>query len=257
MIKAIFFDVDGTILSHKSKQVPKSTREALDLLKEKGIKRVLATGRHISEIDYLPLNDIKFDGYLTLNGQLCLDANRNVIFSQPISKKSKEIIVKMFNEKRIPILLLEKEKMYINYNDEYVEFAQKAISTPLPTVGTYQGEDIYQVIGFVSEKQQDEVFSILDDCEITRWNKFGCDIIASGGGKAKGIAQYLTTYGIDRKESMAFGDGENDIEMLNYVQIGIAMANGEEIVKENAEYVTDSVDDDGIMKALKQFKILE
>lgn len=257
MIKAIFFDVDGTILSHKSKQVSKSTREVLDLLKEKGIKRVLATGRHISEIDYLPLKDIEFDGYLTLNGQLCLDADRKVMFSQPISNESKETLVKMFDEKRIPILLLEKEKMYINYNNEYVEFAQKAISTPMPSVGTYQGEDIYQVIGFVTDKQQDEFFSDLDDCEITRWNEFGIDIIASGGGKAKGIAQYLTTYGINRSESMAFGDGENDIEMLNYVQIGVAMANGEEIVKDNAEYVTDSVDDDGIMKALKQFEILE
>ena len=256
MIKAVFFDVDGTLLSHESKQVPLSTRKALDLLKEKGIKRVLATGRHMSELKVLPVSDITFDGYLMMNGQLCLDEKGNVLFAHPIVGHSKDLLLKAFEEKKMPIMLLAKDKMYINFNNEYVEYAQKSISTPMPEIENYSGEDIYQVIPYVSEEKGKELFDKLTDCEVTRWNKYAYDIFASGGGKAKGIEQYIKLYGIDKSETMAFGDGENDVEMLNYVHIGIAMGNGEDIVKENADHVTTSVDEDGIMNGLVHFGIL-
>ncbi len=256
MIKAIFFDVDGTLLSHESKQVPFSTRKALDLLKEKGIKRVLATGRHMSELKVLPVSDIAFDGYLLMNGQLCLDENGDDLFGQPITGHSKDLLLKMFEEKKVPIMLLGKDKMYINFNNEYVEYAQTSISTPMPKIGTYQGEDIYQVIPFVTEMQAKELNEKLNDCEITRWNKYAYDIFASGGGKATGIDQYIKLYDIDKSETMAFGDGENDIEMLDYVHIGVAMGNSEDIVKKKADHITSSVDEDGIMNGLTHFGIL-
>ncbi len=73
MVKTIFFDVDGTLVSHKTDSVPESTRKALKLLHENGYKLVLATGRDMSQLKKLPVKDLKFDGYLTMNGQLCLD----------------------------------------------------------------------------------------------------------------------------------------------------------------------------------------
>ena len=73
MVKAIFFDVDGTLVSHTQKAVPESARFALDRLSQKGILRVLATGRHMGELEQLPIRDIPFDGYVTLTGQLTLD----------------------------------------------------------------------------------------------------------------------------------------------------------------------------------------
>ena len=84
MIKAAFFDVDGTVYSHESKCVPESTIEALKALRKKGIKTFLATGRHFSEIDEFPVGKIPFDGYVMLTGQLCTDGKRNVIFGNAI-----------------------------------------------------------------------------------------------------------------------------------------------------------------------------
>lgn len=75
-IKAIFFDVDGTLVSHKSNNVPPGTRRSLARLRAKGIKTVVATGRHKIELEKLPVNDMQFDGYLTLNGDLMLDENK-------------------------------------------------------------------------------------------------------------------------------------------------------------------------------------
>ena len=62
MVKVVFFDVDGTLVSHKQKAVPESARMALDKLAQKGILRVLATGRHMGELAQLPIHDISFDG---------------------------------------------------------------------------------------------------------------------------------------------------------------------------------------------------
>ena len=84
MIKAIFFDIDGTILSHRIKEVPMSTRRALSRLSEMHVDRVIATGRHSTEIDILPVSNIKFDAYITLNGQLCYDSKGN-IFSKNLT----------------------------------------------------------------------------------------------------------------------------------------------------------------------------
>ena len=86
MIKAIFFDIDGTLLSHQSQSVPASTKKALKILKEKGIYTFIATGRHISEIKDLPLDDLEFEGYITLNGQYCYNKNK-VIYDLPIDPR--------------------------------------------------------------------------------------------------------------------------------------------------------------------------
>ena len=96
----------------------------------------------------------------------------------------------------------------------------------------------------------------LSNCKLTRWNPYGVDIISNTGGKSIGIKDILSYYDIKQEETMAFGDGENDIDMLRFVQIGVAMQNAEDCVKEAADYITDTSKNDGIYKALKHFNIL-
>ena len=74
--------------------------------------------------------------------------------------------------------------------------------------------------------------------------------------KRTGIKEYLRINNIKKEETMAFGDGENDIEMIKYVQIGVAMGNADDYVKENADYVTSSVDNNGIKEALVALQII-
>ena len=82
-------------------------------------------------------------------------------------------------------------------------------------------------------------------------------MIPKQGGKTAGIESVLKHYGIKQEEIMAFGDAENDIEMLQYAKIGVAMGNADDEVKEAADYVTDTVDSDGIYKALKYYEVLK
>ena len=256
MIRAIFFDVDGTLVSHKDTTISPGTRTALARLEQQGIRRVLAIGRHSSELAGLPVHDISFDGAITLNGQLCLDQDGAVFFDNPITGTDKARLLTLFEQKTFPLLLVEQDAMYINFVDDRVQRAQAAISTPIPPLGTYTGKPLYQVIAFVEPQDEAQLRTQLSDCRITRWNPQGVDIIAASGGKVAGIEACLRRSGIERSETMAFGDGENDAEMLEYVQLGVAMGNAKEAAKRSADYVTSSVDEEGIAKALGHFGLL-
>lgn len=256
MIKVVFFDVDGTLLSHSRKEVPESSRAALEKLKEAGIKRVLATGRHMVELERLPIRDIDFDAYILLNGQLCLDGRKEVFYKNPIIGQEKEHILKIFHEKIMPIVLVEKDRMYINYIDDQVRMAQIAISTPLPKIGEYQDGEIYLAVAYVAKEEEQNMKEQLPNCNITRWNEFGMDIGSKNSGKVAGIQEFLNQNHILLEETMAFGDGENDIEMLKFVHTGVAMGNAEEPVKDSADYTTAHIDEDGVEKALRYFGVI-
>ena len=257
MVKVIFFDADGTLVSHTKKEVSESTRTALQQLRQKGILCVLATGRHMAELAGLPLRDIAFDAYLTLNGQLCLDSAGNTIFANPIPQQDKEQLTRLFYEKHCPIMLNEKDKRYINFIDARVEKAQGDISSPLPRVeSSCSGEDIFQAMAFIEQCDEEAIARLLQDCTLTRWNSCGIDIIARSEGKAAGIREYLNHTGRALKVTAAFGDGENDRDMLRYVHLGVAMGNADDGTKQCADYVTTDVDSDGISHALHTLGIL-
>ena len=95
----------------------------------------------------------------------------------------------------------------------------------------------------------------LPECEATRWNPLFTDVVPVGGNKSNGMEKILAYFGISREETMAFGDGGNDIPMLEYAGIGVAMGNASEEVQRHADFVTSGVDDEGIVHALKHFHI--
>ena len=256
MIKAIFFDVDGTLFSHTQHAVPESAARALEQLGEKGILRVVATGRHIQELPRLLGRAVRFDAYLTLNGQLCLDARGDILFGNPIAGESREALLRLFREKTVPVMLVEKDRMYLNFADPRVEAAQTAVSSPVAEIGSYAGGELYQAVAYLDRAQENALRKLLPGCKITRWNDCAVDIIAASNGKADGIREYLRVSGIAPEETMAFGDGDNDLEMLRLVGLGVAMGNATQALKACADYVTTSVDEDGIPNALTALGIL-
>ncbi len=256
MIKAAFFDVDGTLLSHKTRQVPPSARRAVEKLKEQGILCIVATGRQISEMKKLPIADMEFDGYLTLNGQLMLDAGENILFSKPITGKVKEFLLRQFESQEYPALLVEEKTTYLNFVNDHVRATQTAISSAVPPLGTYSGGEIYQVCAYLQPGEEYHLAPIAEDCVITRWHFGGMDVVAKGGGKVSGIRRFLEMTGIDQSEIIAFGDGENDVEMLSFAGIGVAMGNAVDAAKAVGDYVNADIDDDGIEKALKHYKLI-
>ena len=162
----------------------------------------------------------------------------------------------MFEENRLPALLVEEDRAYLNFVNERVLEVQEIISTPVPALGQYTGGDIYQVCVYLNEEEIHQVGAIAEECSLARWGFGGVDIIAKGGGKVEGIRKYLEREGIAVEEIIAFGDADNDREMLRFAGIGVAMGNAEENVKAAADYVTADIDDDGIAKALAHFGLI-
>lgn len=260
MIKAIFFDVDGTLYSHTSHSIPKSTLTALNKLREKGIQLYIATGRHMQELEYLRVPEtFCFDGYITLNGQYCLD-HEEVIYHRPIDQEDIQRYLDYIKQNPISTLFIEKDEMYVNFVDEHTIAAQTAISSPIePVREQIDGKaPIYQMCPYVSlATHQNILASLLPHCSITSWHPQALDITPLNGTKVTGIEKIMEKYGYQKNEVMSFGDGHNDLEMMEHTGFSIAMGNANEEVKKRADYITASVDEDGIYLALSHYDLLK
>ena len=257
MVKAIFFDVDGTIISYENGKIPQSTRDVIEQLRNQGILCVLATGRSLMELEDLDIKDMEFDAYIMLNGQLCFDVHKEVLWGVELPEEDFKRGLEMFNRKELPLSFVEVDRLYNNYIDETVEIAQEAISSPLMDVCEYTGNKVYQIAVFAKQEMEEYLKQEFPNCKVTRWNTCAFDVISKTTGKVWGIQEYCKLMGIQQEETMAFGDGDNDIEMLEYVRIGVAMGNANDEVKVVADYVTDTVDNDGILKALQHYEIVK
>lgn len=257
MIKAVFFDVDGTLYSNRMRTIYPETQQAVQTLRRKGIRSVICTGRHLLELEELPVLQCPFDGYITLNGQICLDENFEIYDADPITGRDRDTLIRIFNEKKIPVMLVEKDRLYLNCFNEMIQKAQDAMATPSPVISSYQGADIYLASAFLMPEDQKLLMRNFEGLKSVRWHPYGIDILPEGCGKMKGIRAFLKKYGLQEEETMAFGDAQNDIDMIRFAKIGIAMGNADKEVKEAADYVTDDVDHNGIVSALRHFSLLD
>lgn len=257
MIKAAFFDIDGTLIPHGEEKFPDSTLTSLNLLKEKGIKVFIATGRPVTTITNV-LNQFDFDGYLALNGQYCF-VDGHVVRNQYIAKLDIEKALPYFDEKQISCVFAEKDYVYVNLiSQQYKEFHKdkKDLMNEIDDITRIQNHNTYQLMVFINEDEETELFQHLNNCKSARWHPSFADIIPVDGGKNKGIDAIINHLNISLHETIAFGDGGNDIDMLKHAGIGVAMGNASDKVKHIADYITTKDCEDGIYNALKYFDII-
>lgn len=256
MIKSIFFDIDGTLVSFKTHDVHHTTLDALEKLKKKGIKVFISTGRHELLIDNV--DKTLFDGIVSLNGQ-CVRAGSEVIYTNCMPREDAHAAALFAQKHGIAAIFESVDFIRMNTITDMALEGASLINLELP-----QPEDItdiaehkmLQLILFSNVEQEKQVLSQMPSCESTRWTHLLCDIIPRGGGKHIGIQKMLDHYGIAQHECMAFGDGDNDITMLRHAGIGIAMEEAEQSVKDAADHVTSSPDKGGIAEALRHFGII-
>lgn len=261
MVRAIFFDVDGTLVSFNTHKTTEALRNALKELRRKGIKLFLSTGRSPMWIDMLEgLTEFKFDGYIMTNGQYCL-YNGEIIHKKEFSISSLEGIIDYMREKNISCEFVEKDKMYLNLLNQKVMDLREKLGSTSPFSKVEDTDRIYensilQLCPYIDEAEDEEFLKHIPGYKSVRWTNIITDIIPENGGKDVGIREVLKYLNIDKSECMAFGDGGNDIDMLRFVGIGVAMGNSADKVKEHADFVTKSVDEDGVIYALKKFGVL-
>lgn len=258
-IKAVFFDIDGTLVSFESHQVALSAKKALTQLQANGIKIFIATGRMLPMITVV--DDIPFDGYITYNGAYCVDGKKEVIYSNPIPQDDLDSLVNHLKHDPFPVAFMLKDEMTVNMVSEDVEAVAHHVNVTVPRIEEPYiavQQDVYQLCLYVNnDKERDVLQSVFRHCASNRWSPLFADINVDINNKQTGIDRILEHYQIDLSETMAFGDGGNDIPMLQHVAVGVAMGNASDEVKASADYITDSVDEDGIANALRHYGLIE
>ena len=261
MMKAIFFDIDGTLRDFEEKGIPEYTRRALDMARAAGLRLCIATGRHWLEIEEEGLlDDLEFDAYVTLNGQLCYvkmegKAPGQAVLRSPIDPGQVKLLMDMMEEEPFPCLFMEEERMYINYTDQRVELVQKGIGTALPPVDDIRRalmNPVYQIVPYVDRERAARIIGGLPGCSPSVWHAGNAlDLLPAGGGKCVGIEAVLRHYGMDAREAAAIGDGANDVSMLRYAGLGIAMGNGCQAAKAAADAVVGKLKDGGLKEGVE------
>ena len=261
-IGAVFFDIDGTLVSFNTHRVSDATVEALAELRRRGVKVILATGRLLNQTEVV--SRIKFDAYITLNGCCCLaEDGQTVISKATIPQSDLESIVNYLEENNhpFPCSFMDEVGNTINYVDDRVREVWDNIALPVPPVEDPREvikRNIYQVNIYVDEVDEAPIVEgYLQHCEATRWHPLFADVNLRGVSKQQGVDTILEYFGIPREEAMAFGDGGNDVSMLGHVKWGVAMGNAVDSAKEAAAYVTDTVDNEGVCKALQHFGLID
>lgn len=256
MIKAAFFDIDGTLLSFKTHLVSPGTIQAFEELHRQGVHTFISSGRPKVLIPSMPVG---FDGYVTMNGGYCFVGDQ-VLLRSPIPQQETDRWLEYAEQENLCTMIFTEHEMFVNTHSDPVANAirnQLEFQMP-PLLPTRQmmGRETFQVIAVMPAQRDNDVLQILPHCRLPRWHPQFSDLVNADNSKATGIDSILHHYGIDRNECIGFGDGGNDIEMLDFCGIGVAMGNADDNVKAHADFVTTSVDDEGIANALRQLHII-
>lgn len=245
-IKIAFFDIDGTLLNFGHKKPTEKTLEALRRLQQRGIRICLSTGR--TAVTLPEFEDIEFDACITFNGSLCR-VKEKVIFSAPIPPEDVTKLLRNAAKLNRPIALATRERLAANGTDadltEYYSFAHVTL-TVAEDFEEAARQQVYQMMLGCRESEYPIIMEGVTGAKIAAWWERAVDIIPAVGGKGNGIQRVLEHFGLRREEALAFGDGNNDVEMLQAVGIGVAMGNASEKLKAVAHRVCGTVAEDGI-----------
>lgn len=256
MEKILFFDVDGTLYD-TNKELPDTAKAAIMEAKRKGHLVAISTGRAPFMIKPV-LEELEIDSYVCFNGQYVV-LKGEVIHAQAITKEYLEDVTRFANGLSHPLVYLDEKKMVSSIEEHPdIELGISSLKFPYPEVdhAYYENHPVYQTLIFCTEEEEAQYVHEFPNLKFVRWHPVSCDVLPGGGSKAKGIQAMLDRIGKTMDDAVAFGDGLNDVEMLDAVSIGVAMGNALPEVKKHADFIADHVNADGLAKAMQELKLI-
>ena len=258
---AIFFDIDGTLWdANKGNFIPESTKEAVRLLQKNGHHTFICTGRTRCLV-LSPLDKLGFDGFLCGCGTH-IEYKGETLLYKTLDRDLMEKSVDIFYEYDMPIVLEGRYMLYMDpeiiSRDPYGNYLlniMKGNTMPVRNNEKYWEASKYTVL--IDNTDFESMTEKLSKYyEFLNHGNFAMEIVPKGYSKATSIDFICKYLGISTNDTYAFGDSVNDIQMLDFAKYGVVMGNGTDIAKEHADYVTDSLYDDGIFNACKHFDLI-
>lgn len=254
--KIVFFDVDGTLTHYKDGGIPRSTKEAIRALKDRGIKVAAATGRPLSMCH--EVRELGIDTFITANGGYAKHKDE-VIHKMPMKK---EVIREVYDfaHSENHGLSFYTEDFFMNgvRNKEILKALKETLFLKdYPAIDReIYTKEVYLMCLYAADETVAKYIQKFPHLTFHRWHPFVLNVLQENVAKSLAILKMLQYFGIDPSEAVAFGDGENDIDMLEMAGLGIAMGNANEKVKRAADFVTKKSSEDGIEFALKKVGII-
>ena len=270
MIKLLCIDMDGTLLS-TNKEISERNLENIKAASEKGVKIVVCTGRVFSSANFYseligvkaPViasngayirekdrDDVIYKGLLGIGNckkvlSICKKYGLYVHFNTSNTIFTEEIIYSSKYYLKLNETLPEGSKIGIQLVEDWEKIFKLNKDEILKCI--VQDVDDDKIQAAKTELQKIETMEVVSSCE----KNF--EVMNKGVSKGNAVQILAKYYGMIREEVMCIGDNENDISMIKFAGVGVAMGNGTELVKENADFVTDTNDNDGVAKVIQKF----
>lgn len=258
---SLFFDIDGTLVSFLTHEIPASTVEALTEAKQRGCRIFISTGRPVQIITNLGAIAHLIDGYVTVNGAYCF-ANGHEIACHPIPSADVEALTADALQKGYSCMVVgERDFAVLNHHDVvdqvFVrELAVSGINFELDARQVLRTQRILQLSPFFDKAYEASLMPRIPHCVSGRWHPLFTDITCQTADKGKGLRAMADALHLNTAHVMAFGDGGNDLSIVREAAVGVAMGNALPSLKEAADYVTTSVDDHGVRNALMRYGLI-
>jgi peptidyl-prolyl cis-trans isomerase B (cyclophilin B) len=258
-IKIIFFDIDDTLRVKDSAFMPESITEVFHKLRENGIMTGIATGRNLFGV--VPeVRALKPDFYVAINGAYVENGQTGeVLYKNTFSTELIEEIITWLKNEQSEYSFVAADSLKISKWNKIASDAIGPVYAELEENPDYhKTNEIYQMLTISDHDNQLKLpENLTDKIRLVRWHPNSSDIVPMEGSKAIGCQQVLEELGLEAENMMNFGDGLNDRELFDFAGLSVAMKVSHPEILEKADYITDSVENDGILKALQALKIID
>jgi len=265
----IVLDLDGTLTDREKKITPR-TREALMEAQRRGKKVVLASGRPTPGVTPLAkeLELHRYGGFiLAFNGGMIMNCQtKETVFSRLLPAEANRQIIGLAEEHRVDLLTYEKDHLLVTSAQcPYAKLESRI--NHMPMVETEHMEDYvtFQVPKFLMMDDGDYLAMVEPrvkaalgkNFSVYRSEPFFLEILPRGIDKAQSLERLLEIVGLTREEMIACGDGYNDLSMIKFAGLGVAMENAVLPARKAADYITASNNDDGVGKVVEKFMLCD
>lgn len=260
MIKMVLTDIDGTIYTPEN-GISDGVKKCIKKLQDNGIHFAIATGRTYASAKYMAdMAGAKCDlvGY---QGGIICTYDGTILDIKYLNPDIAKDIIKDFKKRNIHLNVYVEDKLYVEDDDEYIKdyIGDKGID--YFKVDSFFDLDLTKLNKLLAINYDARLIdSLINELQqkypqiytVKSFDYF-CEIANKEATKGHALKFLANKYGIKPEEVLAIGDQNNDIEMVKTAGIGVAMGNGTEQIKQAADYVTDSVNNDGFVKAINKF----
>lgn len=265
--KLMAVDVDGTLLDSSS-SLTEETKKAIKIGVEKGLIFTISTGRPIQGVEPL-IKKLGLDSdlpFITYNGAMVvMGKSREILYEQRLSAEDTLNIISLGEKFGSTVMIWTDNKLYVKKLDERVRKYQE-ISGVEPILINDIGEIVkngvtkllwYDEIERIEEYEKNVGEFLSSNVNYHTSRPMFLEFVDKNASKAIAMEKLGEHYGIKREEMIAVGDGSNDLSMIAYAGLGVAMANAKEIIKEKADYITLSNDENGVAQVIYKFVLNE